>query len=55
MKKLEVKMLADASFISDVLRSYRVEKIVLHRLIFLLVKISKCLLVPSAILSQLQV
>ena len=37
-KKLEVKMLAYTSFISDVHESYRVEKI----LIFLFIKISKC-------------
>ena len=34
-KKLEVKMPAYTSFISDVHKSYRVEKIVLHQLIFL--------------------
>ena len=44
-------MPAYLSFISDVHshRSYRVEKIVLHHLIFLLIKIGKCLLVPNAI------
>ena len=42
IKKLEVKMSAYTSFISDVHKSYRVEKIVLHHLIFLLIKISKC-------------
>ena len=35
-KKLEVKMPAYTSFISDVHKSYRVEKIVLHHLIFYL-------------------
>ena len=35
-KKLEVKMPAYTSFISDVHKSYRVEKIVLHYLIFYL-------------------
>ena len=45
-------MLAYTSFISDVHKSYRVEIIVLHHLIFLLIKISKWLLVPNAILSQ---
>ena len=35
-KKLEVKMLAYTSFISDVHKSYGVEKIVLHHLIFYL-------------------
>ena len=40
--KLEVEMLAYTSLISDVHKSYRVEKIVLHRRIFLLIKISKC-------------
>ena len=35
-KKLEVKMLAYTSFISDVHKSYRAEKIVLHHLIFYL-------------------
>ena len=54
-KELEVKMSAHTSFISDVHKSYRVEKIVLHHLIFLLIKISKCLLAPNAILSQLQI
>ena len=34
-------MPAYISFISDVHKSYRVEKIVLHHLIFLIVKISK--------------
>ena len=34
-------MLAYTSFISDVHKSYRVEKLVLHYLIFLLIKISK--------------
>ena len=48
-------MLAYTSFISDVHKSYRVEKIVLHHLIFLLLNISTCLLVPNAILSQLQI
>ena len=43
-------MQACTSFISDVHKSYRVEKIVLHHLIFVLIKISKCLLVPNAIL-----
>ena len=43
-KKLEVKMPAYTSFISDVHKSYRVEKIVLHHLIFLLIKISKVLI-----------
>ena len=33
-KKLEVKMLAYTGFMSDVHKSYRVEKIVLHHLIF---------------------
>ena len=46
-KKLEVKMSAYTSFISDVHKSYRVEKIVLHHLIFLLIKISKCMLIGS--------
>ena len=41
-KKLEVKMSAYTNFISDVHRSYRVEKLVLHHLTFLLTKISKC-------------
>ena len=41
-KKLEGKMPAYTSSISDVHKSYGVEKIVLHRLIFLLIKISKC-------------
>ena len=41
-KKLEVKMPAYTSFISDVHKSYRVQKLVLHHLIFLLIKISKC-------------
>ena len=41
-KKLEVKMSPYTSFISDVHKSYRVEKLVLHHLIFLLIKISKC-------------
>ena len=36
-KKLEVKMLAYTSFISDVHKSYRVEKLILHDLIFLLI------------------
>ena len=35
-KKLEVKMPAYTSFTFDVHKSYRVEKIVLHHLIFLL-------------------
>ena len=48
-------MLAYTNFISDVHKSYRVEKIVLHHLIFLLIKIGKCLLVPNAILSQQQI
>ena len=39
-EKLEVKISAYASFISEVHKSYRVEKLVLHRLIFLLIKIS---------------
>ena len=41
-KKLQVKMSANTSFISDVHKSYRVEKLVLHHLIFSLIKISKC-------------
>ena len=41
-KKLEVKMSEYTSFISDVHKSYRVEKLVFHHLIFLLIKISKC-------------
>ena len=40
--KLKVKMPAYTSFISDVHKFYRVEKIVLHHLIFLLTEISKC-------------
>ena len=36
-------MLAYTSFIPDVHKSYRVEKIVLHHLIFLLLNISTCL------------
>ena len=40
-KKLEVKILACTSFISDFPTSYRAEKLVLHHLIFLLIKISK--------------
>ena len=48
-------MLAYTSFISDVHKSYRVEKIVLHHLIFLLLNINTCLLVPNAILSQPQI
>ena len=43
-------MSAYKSVISDVHKSHRVEKLVLHHLIFLLIKISKCLLVPIAIL-----
>ena len=43
-------MLAYTSFISDVQKSYRVEKLVLHHLTFLLIKISKCYMVPNAIL-----
>ena len=43
-------MPAYTSFISDVHKSYRVEKIVLHHLIFLFLNISTCLLVPNAIL-----
>ena len=43
-------MSAYTSFISDVHKSYRVEKLVLHHMIFLLVKISKCQSVPNAIL-----
>ena len=39
-KKLEVKMLAYTSFISDVHKSYGAEKIALHHLISLLIKIS---------------
>ena len=35
---------------SDVHKFYRVEKIVLDHLIFLLIKISKCQSVPNAIL-----
>ena len=35
-------MSAYTSFISDVHKSYRVEKLALHRLIFLLIKIKKC-------------
>ena len=42
-KKLKVKMSAYTSFISDVHKCYRVEKLVyLHHLIFLLIKISMC-------------
>ena len=41
-----------ASFISDVHKSYHVEILVLYHLIFLLIKISKFLLVPNAILSD---
>ena len=41
-QKLEVKMLAYTSFIFDVRKSYRVEKIVLNHVIFLLIKITKC-------------
>ena len=53
-KKLEVKMPAYTSFISDVHKSYRVEKIVLHHLIFLPSRlIAKCLLVSNGTLSQL--
>ena len=48
IKKLEVKMLAYTSFISNVHESYRVEKIVLHHLIFSFIKISKCQSVPNA-------
>ena len=48
-------MPAYTSFISDVHKSYRVEKKVLHHLLLFLIKISKCLLVPNTILSQLQV
>ena len=40
-------MLPYTSFISDVHKSYRVEKIVLHHLIFLLIKISKAVLIGS--------
>ena len=43
-------MPAYTSFVSDVHKSYRVEKIVLNHLIFFLIKISKCSLVPNAIL-----
>ena len=43
-------MPAYTSFICDVHKSYRVEKIVLHHMIFLLIKISKCQLIPNAIL-----
>ena len=43
-------MLAYTSFISDVHKSYRVEKLVLHYLTFLLIKTSKCYMVPNAIL-----
>ena len=51
---LEVKMPTYTSFIFDVHKSYGVGKIVLHHLIFLLIKINKCLiLVPNAI-SELQ-
>ena len=42
--KLEVKMSAYTSLTSDIHKSYRVEKLVLHHLIFLLIKISKCTL-----------
>ena len=35
-------MSAYTSFISDVHKSYGVEKLVLHHLIFLLIKIIKC-------------
>ena len=49
-KKLEVKMSVYTSFISDVHKSYRAEKLVLIYLIFLPIKISKCLFVPNAIL-----
>ena len=38
-KELEVTTLAYTSFISDVHKSYRVEKIVLHRLISLLIRL----------------
>ena len=48
-------MSAYTSFISDAHKSCGVEKIVLHQLIFLLIKISKCLLVPNAISSQQQI
>ena len=41
-KKLEVKMMAYTCFISDVHKFYRVEKIVLQHMVFLLIKISKC-------------
>ena len=54
-KKLKVKKPAYTSFIFDVHKSYRGEKIVLHNLIFLLIKISKCLLVPITTLSQPQI
>ena len=47
-------MPAYTSFISDVHKPYRVEKKVLHHLIFLLIKISKCLLVPNAILFHMR-
>ena len=43
-------MSAYTSFISDVHKFYRVEKLVLHHLIFLLIKIRKCQSVPNAIL-----
>ena len=42
--KLEVKMSAYTSLTSDIHKSYRVEKLVLHHLTFLLIKISKCTL-----------
>ena len=50
MGKLEVKMPRYTSLISYVHKSYRVEKLVLDHLIFSLVKMTKCLLVPNAIL-----
>ena len=48
-------MSAYTSFISDVHKCYRVEKIVLHHLIFLLIKITKRLSISNAISSQLQI
>ena len=41
-KKLEVRISAYTSFISDFHKFYCVEKLVLHYLIFLVIMISKC-------------
>ena len=40
-------MSAYTILISDVPKSYRAEKLVLHHLIFLLIKISKCMLIGA--------